>query len=81
MRILAILFALTIASPVLAAPEGTPFFSLKNTDFIVLIAFILFIGVLVYFRVPSLIGGMLDKRADDIKAELLQRIRKFAEQA
>ncbi|MDP7152112.1 MAG: F0F1 ATP synthase subunit B [Paracoccaceae bacterium] len=70
MRILAILFALTAASPVLAAPEGTPFFSLKNTDFIVLIAFILFIGVLVYFRVPSLIGGMLDKRADDIKAEL-----------
>merc|ERR1712065_65268 len=63
-------FALTAASPVLAAPEGTPFFSLKNTDFIVLMGFILFIGVLVYFRVPSLIGGMLDKRADDIKAEL-----------
>lgn len=57
------------ASPVLAA-EGKPFFSLANTDFVVLIAFILFIGVLVYFRVPSLLGGLLDKRAAGIEAEL-----------
>ena len=57
-----------LASPALAA-KG-PFFSLGNTDFIVLIAFLLFIGVLVYLKVPSLLAGMLDKRADAIRAEL-----------
>ncbi|MBO9397729.1 F0F1 ATP synthase subunit B [Shimia sp. R9_1] len=56
------------ATPALAA--SGPFFSLKNTDFIVTLGFILFIAVLFYFKVPSLLGGMLDKRADDIKSEL-----------
>ena len=61
--------ALTLtASPALAATG--PFFSLGNTDFIVLIAFIVFIAVLVYFKVPGLIGGLLDKRADGIKSEI-----------
>jgi len=58
------------ASPAFAA--SGPFFSLKNTDFVVLIAFIVFIGVLVYFKVPGLIGGLLDKRAEGIKAELAE---------
>ncbi len=58
------------ASPALAA--SGPFFSLKNTDFIVLMAFIVFIGVLVYFKVPGMIGGMLDKRAEGIKADLAE---------
>lgn len=61
------LFALT-ASPALAA--GDVFFSLKNTDFVVIIAFLIFVGILVYYKVPSLVGAMLDKRADGIKAEL-----------
>ncbi len=56
------------ATPALAA--SGPFFSLKNTDFIVTLGFILFIAVLFYFKVPSLLGGMLDKRAEDIKSEL-----------
>ena len=56
------------ASPAFAA--SGPFFSLKNTDFVVLIAFIVFIGVLVYFKVPGLLGGLLDKRAATIKSEL-----------
>lgn len=68
MRKLATLLALTAASPAFAA--SGPFFSLGNTDFIVLMAFIVFILVLFYFKVPGLIGGMLDKRADDIKSEL-----------
>ncbi len=62
------LIAGTVASPAFAA--GDVFFSLKNTDFIVLLAFILFIGVLFYFKVPTLLSGMLDKRADGIKSEL-----------
>ncbi|MGR3713361.1 MAG: F0F1 ATP synthase subunit B [Shimia sp.] len=65
---LATVTALMMASPAFAA--SGPFFSLKNTDFIVLLGFILFIAVLFYFKVPSLLGGMLDKRADDIKSEL-----------
>ena len=67
MRSLTILFALA-ASPALAA--SGPFFSLRNTDFVVLIAFVLFIAVLVYFKVPGLLGGLLDKRAETIKGEL-----------
>ncbi|MCR9147373.1 MAG: F0F1 ATP synthase subunit B [Rhodobacteraceae bacterium] len=64
----ATLAALMVASPAFAA--SGPFFSLWNSNFAVLIAFILFIGVLVYFKVPSLLGGMLDKRAEGIKSEL-----------
>ncbi len=61
--------ALTMfASPALAATG--PFFSLRNTDFVVLIAFVLFLGVLVYFKVPPIIAGLLDKRADEIRANL-----------
>lgn len=56
------------ATPALAA--GDAFFSLSNTDFIVLLAFLAFIGVLVYFKVPGLLGGLLDKRADGIRSEL-----------
>lgn len=72
------LTAALAASPVLAA-DG-PFFSLKNTDFVVLLAFIVFIGVLFYFKVPSLLGGMLDKRADGIKTEL-EEARALREEA
>lgn len=56
------------ATPALAA-KG-PFFSLGNTDFVVLIAFLIFIGVLVYFKVPGMIAGMLDARAETIRKEL-----------
>ena len=68
MKKLLTLALLAAASPAVAA--SGPFISLKNTDFVVLIAFIVFIGVLIYFKVPAMIGGMLDKRADGIKAEL-----------
>ncbi|PWE31866.1 ATP F0F1 synthase subunit B [Pararhodobacter marinus] len=66
------------ASPALAATG--PFFSLRNTDFVVLLAFLLFVGVLFYFKVPSLIGGLLDKRAATIRAEL-DEARKLREEA
>jgi F-type H+-transporting ATPase subunit b len=59
---------LVLPTPALAA-KG-PFFSLFNSNFVVLIAFLLFIAVLVYLKVPGLLAGMLDKRADTIRAEL-----------
>lgn len=65
---LATLIALTTATPAFAA-KG-PFFSLSNSNFVVLIAFLLFVGVLLYLKVPTLLGGMLDKRAEGIKSEL-----------
>lgn len=67
MRNLTILLAV-VPAPALAA-KG-PFFSLFNTDFVVLISFLLFVGVLVYLKVPGLLMGLLDKRADTIKSEL-----------
>ncbi|THH35440.1 F0F1 ATP synthase subunit B [Aliishimia ponticola] len=62
------LLAALMAQP--AAAASGPFFSLANTDFIVLISFILFLAVLFYFGVPKMIGGMLDKRAEGISAEI-----------
>lgn len=77
-RIALILAASTVASPALAATG--PFFSLTNSNFVVLIAFLLFLGVLVYFKVPGLLGKQLDKRAADI-ADELDEARKLREEA
>ncbi|MFK7746441.1 MAG: F0F1 ATP synthase subunit B [Roseobacter sp.] len=60
--------ALVAANPAWAA--SGPFFSLGNTDFVVLLGLIVFIGILVYFKVPGMIGNMLDSRADGIQSEL-----------
>lgn len=51
-------------------PFSAEFYSLSNTDFIVLIGFLIFIGILVYFKVPGMIGKMLDDRAAGIKSDL-----------
>ncbi|MES2914974.1 MAG: F0F1 ATP synthase subunit B [Pseudomonadota bacterium] len=67
MKKLSILLALA-ASPAMAA-EG-PFFSLRNSEFVVLLAFIAFVALLVYLKVPAKLTGMLDARAATIKAEL-----------
>lgn len=76
-------FALTVAATSLASPALAakgPFFSLANTDFIVLISFLIFVGVLFYFKVPSMITGMLDKRSEDISSEI-EQARKLQEDA
>ena len=76
-RLVSILMA-TAATPALAATG--PFFSLQNTNFIVLIAFIVFIGVLIYFKVPGKVAAILDARAAQIKAEL-EEARALREEA
>jgi len=68
-----------IATPAFAASDK-PFFSLANTDFIVTISFLLFIGVLMYFNVPGMVTGLLDQRADRIKSEL-DEARRLREEA
>ena len=70
-KLLALL--LLLASPAFAeeAKEAAkPFFSLRSTDFVVTIAFLVFIGFLIYMKVPGMLGGLLDKRAEAIKASL-----------
>jgi F-type H+-transporting ATPase subunit b len=58
------------ASPAFAA--GDAFFSLRNSNFVVSLAFILFIGILIKAGVPGKLTGMLDARANQIKAELAE---------
>ena len=67
MKKLALLLTLA-GTPALAA--SGPFVSLSNTNFIVLIAFLLFVAIIIYLKVPGLLSGMLDKRADAIRSEL-----------
>ena len=67
-KLLTLALALS-ASPALAATEYG-FFSLQNTDFVVLLAFLVVIGLLLYFRVPSTITGLLDRRAEGIRRDL-----------
>lgn len=74
MKKLSLTALLTIAaSPALAAsknPFSADFWKLDNTDMIVLIAFIIFVGVLIKFGVPGMLTGLLDKRAEGIKSDL-----------
>ncbi|VDC31820.1 F0F1 ATP synthase subunit B [Pseudogemmobacter humi] len=64
-----IISAVTLsASPAFAA--SGPFFSLRNTDFIVVLAFLVFVGILLYAKVPAKLAGLLDRRAAAIRAEL-----------
>ncbi|MBE2275419.1 MAG: F0F1 ATP synthase subunit B [Rhodobacteraceae bacterium] len=67
-KLVSILALSLAASPALAA--SGPFFSLQNTNFVVLIAFIAFVALLVYMGVPKKLGGMLDARATTIRSEL-----------
>ncbi|MBT54728.1 MAG: ATP F0F1 synthase subunit B [Mameliella sp.] len=75
--ILPVLAALS-ATP--AAAASGPFFSLGNTDFVVLLGFLLFIAVLIYFKVPGMLAGLLDKRAEGIQDEL-DEARQLREEA
>lgn len=77
-RIFVTLAAIVAASPAFAA--SGPFFSLANTDFVVLLAFIVFVTALVYFGVPGMITKMLDTRADGIQSEL-DEAKKLREEA
>lgn len=72
-RLTAAAAAALVASPALAATG--PFFSLRNTDFIVLLAFLVFVGILLYFRVPAAIAKLLDNRAESIKSDIAEARR------
>lgn len=79
MKKLGAIAAVALSAGPAAAASG-PFFSLKNTDFIVLISFLCFVGVIVYFKVPQAIGRLLDNRAAGIRNDL-DEARKLREEA
>ena len=86
MRPLALMLpvSLMLAAPALAA-EGPvdahkSFFSLANTNFIVTLAFLLFVGILIYFGVPGMITRQLDQRAEGIRKDL-DEARRLREEA
>ena len=53
---LSVLILSLIASPAVAA--SGPFFTLYNTNFVVSIAFVCFIGVILYLGVPAMLAKM-----------------------
>jgi F-type H+-transporting ATPase subunit b len=65
--VLAFALTLGVSSPAFAAGGGM---DLSNTNLVVALAFILFIGILLFAKVPTLIGGQLDARAEGIQKEL-----------
>ncbi len=62
--------AFSLSCGVSYAAGSKKIISLDNTDFVVLISFLIFVGVLVYFKVPSIVGAFLDKRSNDIQNEI-----------
>ncbi|MEL6417437.1 MAG: F0F1 ATP synthase subunit B [Pseudomonadota bacterium] len=71
------------ALPAFAAsknPFSAEFWKLSNTDFVVSISFLIFIGILVYFKVPGMLGRMLNDRAAGIESEL-EEARALREEA
>jgi len=53
---------------------------LKDTNIVVAIAFLIFIGILLYVGVPKIISKVLDDRADKIKDEI-DEARELREEA
>ncbi|MEL6582509.1 MAG: ATP F0F1 synthase subunit B [Pseudomonadota bacterium] len=53
---------------------------LYNTDIVVTIGFLIFVGILLYFGVPKIITGMLDARAEKIRADI-EEARNLREEA
>ena len=58
------------ATPAFAEGEAEPFFTLQNAEFVVTVAFIAFVGLVIYLGVPKLVGRMLDDRATLIRNQL-----------
>ncbi len=64
------LLASMLATPAFASGGDFAWYSLNDTNFVVLLAFTGFILVLLYFGVPKLIAKMLDDRAEGIQSEI-----------
>ena len=74
------LLTFSISFETVHAAGSKKMLSLNNTDFVVLISFLIFVGVLIYFKVPSIIAKFLDERSDGIKNEI-ERASEILEEA
>ena len=63
-------FALFAAAAVPAQAASGPFFSLSNTDFIVTISFLIFVGAIIYFKAPQFAAKLLDGQIDAIRKQI-----------
>lgn len=63
---LSLIAATLLASPAFAAGDKL----LDDTNIVVSISFVIFVLIVLYLKVPGMIGGLLDKRADGIKSEI-----------
>lgn len=67
-------------APVLTTPLAGGFLALDSSDTWVLVAFVLFIGLLIYAGVPGMLARALDERAKVIR-EQLNEARELREEA
>ena len=72
--------SLLAAGPALAATGEYGLLSLRNSNFVVFLAFVLFLAVLAWFRVPQIVSSLLDKRAASIRGDL-DEARRLREEA
>ena len=79
MKYISALLLTVVASPAFAA--SGPFFSLYNTNFVVMVAFIGFVALVLYLGVPKMLGKMLDDRADGWIRSELEEARSLREEA
>lgn len=61
------------ATPAFAATG--PFFSLYNTNFVVTISFLIFVGVILYLKVPQFVGRLLDKQIGEIRSQIDRAVK------
>jgi len=73
------LFLALAATPALAKP-GEPFFTFKNPEFVVVVGGVMFVVLIFALKLPRLVGGLLDKRADGIRNDL-DEARRLREEA
>ena len=71
-RLAIAIVALSGAGSFPAFAASGPFLSLNNTNFVVLISFILFIGTLLYFKAPGIVASLLDKQIEQIRSKLAE---------
>lgn len=63
-----VLFVAALASPAFAA--SGPFFSLGNTDFVVAVSFVIFVGAIIYFKAPQFAAKLIDGQISEIRNQI-----------
>lgn len=65
---LSVFFVAALTSPALAA--SGPFFSLGNTNFVVAVSFVIFVGAIIYFKAPQFVAKLIDDQISQIRNQI-----------